>query len=245
MREKSSPERLTYPEQNIVVQRYTVSLENGFRFAVKVTNESLHSIGNIKVWLISYPSNGIRLTGPGEVPIARMDGGQIREATFQLEPTTDCVNGEIVAAVAYSDANGAAHTVAAEAFPIKAVCSLSLPETINAPTFERELAGMENGEITINLDNLSAQQMYEKAIAALPELRFHPVSSSLRKAEGLIIGEINGWSRGRSTRRKLGLSLIVYGPDQGIGCSCRIVVSAEDDTIILPSIDEVRRALGV
>ncbi len=107
------------------------------------------------------------------------------------------------------------------------------------------LSRTNSGELSLSVGNATATDMHERARAALSSLKFYEVSANIRNAEGLLMGELNGWARGRYSKKGLALSVVTYGQNQGIGCSCRIVVYAEDDRVILPVIEEVRAALRI
>jgi len=217
---------------------------NRMRFKVKVLNDSKLTITDVTVWLLSYPSEAMRLEEDDDIKFPKIEPGGFRSPHFDLLPTQDCVRGEIVAGVSYIDASGQAHSMTTEPFVIRAVCDLLQPEIIDASQFSRRLKELECGELTVKVEDWTPEQMYEKTLRILDQSNFYEVDSQFEVKEGIATGEASGWAKGKYTGKKLGVRVRITGKTQKEGASCRISMSGEDDAMILPAIDDLKEQLS-
>jgi hypothetical protein len=218
---------------------------NRMRFKVKVLNESPYMITDVTVYLISFPSEALRLAGEDDdckFPKIEPDG--FRSPTFDFLPTQDCVRGEIVAGVSYVDMKGKAHTLSTEPFVIRAVCDLLIPDQVSPEDFALKLKSHEHGEILIKVEEWTPEEMFEKALRITDESNFFEVSSDLDVKDGVAFGTISGMAKGKYTGKEIGVQISITGPSGETGASCTIKVSGEDQAMILPAIDDLKERLS-
>ncbi|MFX1369799.1 MAG: hypothetical protein ACFFAY_14480 [Promethearchaeota archaeon] len=217
---------------------------NRMRFKVKVLNESKLTITDVTIWLVSYPNQALRLEDDDDIKFPKIEPGGFRSPHFDLLPTQDCVRGEIVAGVSYIDASGKAHSMTTDPFIIRSVCDLLQPEVIDAEQFSRRLKELECGELTVKVEDWTPEEMYEKTLRILDQSNFYEVDSNFDVQDGVVIGDVSGWAKGKYTGKRLGVRIRITGRSQEEGASCRISMSGEDDAMILPAIDDLKEQLS-
>ena len=216
-----------------------------FRFKVKVVNDSDHIINDVTVFVLSFPRDALELASKDDdCQFSKIEPGGFRSPHFDFRPTQDCIRGEIVAGVSYVDPWGKAHTLATRPFTIRAVCDLLKPEAIGVEEFKAKLKDLEAGEIVVKVEDWTPEEMYEKTLKVLGDSNFHEVECIRNDTEGVFVGKISGWARGRYTGKTLGVEVSIAGPSSRKGASCRIRVAGEDDAMILPAISDLQDRLS-
>ncbi|MBE0527173.1 MAG: hypothetical protein IH631_09540, partial [Candidatus Thorarchaeota archaeon] len=220
-------------------------LGNRMRFKVKVLNESQFTITDVKVFLISYPSEALRISSEDDdVYYPKIEPQGFRSPAFDFLPTQDCVKGDIIAGVSYIDERGAAHTLTTKPFVIRSVCDLLIPEQIAPEEFELKLKEHECGEIVVKVQEWTAQEMFEKSLRIIEDANFYEVESRGDEQDGIFHGRISGLAKGKYTGKSIGVKILVSGPMNQQGASCTIQVAGEDQAMILPAIDDLRERLS-
>ena len=214
------------------------------RFKVKVLNETEYTITDVKVFLISYPSEALRLDDDDDEYFPKIEPKGFRSPTFDFMPTQDCVRGDIIAGVSYIDEKGAAHTLTTKPFIIRSVCDLLLPDQIEPDEFALKLKEHESGEIVVKVQEWTAQEMFEKSLRIIEDANFYEVESSSDEQDGVFHASIAGLAKGKYTGKSIGVKILVSGPVGQRGASCTIQVSGEDQAMILPAIDDLRERLS-
>jgi hypothetical protein len=244
----SSLSAITAQSQNqsagVKVTRGGEFIGNRMRFKAKVTNESVYTITDVKIYLLSYPHEALKLMGEDDKFFSKIEPGGFRSPTFDFLPTQDCVRGNIIAGVSYMDMRGEPHTLTAKSFVIRSVCDLLIPEQMSPQDFALQLEQLEHGEITIKVNEWTPEETFEKVLKILDDSNFFEVSSKLDTSECITFGHITGSARGKYTGKSVGVEIEVSGPAGRRGASCRIRVSGEDQAIIIPAIDDLRERLS-
>ncbi len=232
-------------KEEIQILRGGEFIGNRFRFKVKIVNDSEYTITDVMVFLISYPNKSLRLIGEDDIRFPKIEPGGFRSPQFDLIPTQDCVKGDITAGASYIDAKGKAHVLTAVSLVIRSVCDLLNPEIISPEKFTDLIQEQKSGEMDIKVSDWTPEEMHEKALRTLEEANFHEVLSSLVEEDGTIEGSVFGWAKGKYTGKNLGVQILISGPSQKKGASCKIIVTGEDDAMIMPAIDDLHERLSV
>jgi len=232
------------PGKSVEVRRGGEFVGNRMRFKVKVLNDSEFTITDVKIFLISYPSEALRIDSKDDdayFPKIEPDG--FRSPTFDFLPTQDCVKGEIIAGVSYIDERGIAHSLITKPFVIRSVCDLLIPDQISPEDFELKLMEHECGEIVVKVQEWTSEEMYEKSMRIIEDANFFEVESSSEERDGIFYGRISGLAKGKYTGKSVGVKILVSGPIDGKGANCTIQVTGEDQAMILPAIDDLKERL--
>jgi hypothetical protein len=218
---------------------------NRMRFKVKVLNESAFTITDVKVFLISYPSNALRLVSEDDdAYFSKIEPRGIRSPSFDFLPTQDCVKGEISAGVSYVDMKGQPHTLTAKPFIIRSVCDLLIPDQIDPQEFALKLKKLECGEVAVKVTEWTPEEMFEKALHLLGDSNFYEVSSDIDTERGIVHAKVSGYAKGKYTGKNVAVELDITGPSGKRGAKCKIRVSGEDQAMILPAIDDLQERLN-
>jgi hypothetical protein len=217
---------------------------NRMRFKAKVTNESAYTITDVKIYLLSYPHEALKIIGEDDKFFSKIEPGGFRSPTFDFLPTQDCVRGNMDAAASFMDMRGQPHTLTAKPFVISSVCDLLIPEQISPQDFALKLKQLEHGEITIKVNEWTPEEMYEKVLKIIDDSNFYEVSSKIDNSDGIIFGRVTGSAKGKYTGKTVTVEIDVNGPSGERGASCTIKVSGEDQAMIVPTIDDLRERLN-
>jgi hypothetical protein len=232
-------------EQQVRAVRGGEFIGNRMRFKIKVLNESSYTITDVRVFLISYPSEALRLVSEDDdayFPKIEPDG--FRSPSFDFLPTQDCVKGEICGGVSYVDMKGQPHTLTTKPFIIRSVCDLLLPDQIAPNEFELKLKQLECGELAVKVTEWTPEEMFEKALRIVKEANFYEVSSNMEVENRIAQARISGLAKGKYTGKSVAVELYISGPAGKKGASCKIRVSGEDQAMIMPAIDDLRERLN-
>jgi len=242
---KSEEPSRKQPEPQVKVRRGGEFIGNRMRFKVKLLNDSEFTVTDVTVYIISYPSDALRLEADDDsVHFPKLEPNGSVSPTFDFLPTRDCVRGDIVAGVSYIDMTGRPHTLSTDPFVIRSVCDLLIPDKVTPEDFELSLKRHEHGEIAIKVDEWTPEDMFEKALKIVDESNFFEVSSDIKTNDGVVFGNISGYAKGKYTGKNVGVQISITGPERKSGASCTIRVSGEDQAMILPAIDDLRERLS-
>ena len=231
-----------------VAQRVTIVVlpeqnEDCLRLAARVTNESEQRISNVDAFLISYPSASLTLTTDDSMCTPEVAAGSHQVAMFVLEPTREFAHGEIIAGVAYVDAGGVSHTVAADPVPVPVLKGMLRPEPMTKDDFANRWTDMETGEMRIKVEEWTPEELHEKALAVLRGLGFSEIESHIETSESLAMGEVSGSARGKYTGKLLLVTAVAHGISRRLDCSCNLTIASEDESLILPAMAVVKELL--
>ncbi|MHA2160342.1 MAG: hypothetical protein ACXABE_15720 [Candidatus Thorarchaeota archaeon] len=232
-------------QKTVKVKRGGEFLGNRMRFKVKVLNQTEFTITDVTVFLISYPSEALKIDADDHsTRFPKIEPEGFRSPSFDFLPTQDCVKGEVVAGVSYIDHKGTPHTLNTKPFVIRSVCDLLMPDKITAQDFELKLKELECGELIVKVAEWSPEEMHEKSLRILSDANFFEVSSELTETDGKVFASITGFAKGKYTGKQIGAKVNITGPAGKPGASCTIQVSGEDQAMILPAIDDLRERLS-
>ena len=220
-------------------------IRNRMRFKVKVFNQTEFTITDVTVFLISYPSEALKIdTDDHSTRFPKIEPEGFRSPTFDFLPTQDCAKGEVIAGVSYIDHKGKPHTLNTKPFVIRSVCDLLMPDKITAQDFELKLKELESGKLVVKVVDWSPEQMFEKSLRILEDANFYEISSDTSVSDNIVHAAITGFAKGKFTGKQIGVKISISGPTGKAGASCTIRVSGEDQAMILPAIDDLRERLS-
>ena len=240
----SSVQSQSHEIKTVKVLRGGEFIGNRMRFKVKVLNETPYTITDVKVFLISFPSESLRLASDDDAFFSKIEPTGFRSPTFDFMPTQDCVQGDVIAGISYVDERGVANTLSTKPFVIRSVCDLLIPDQITPDEFELKLKEHESGEIVIKIEEWTAEEMYEKSMRIIEDANFFEIESSEKVEDEIFYGRISGFAKGKYTGRSIGVIILVSGPINQQGASCTVQVTGEDQAMILPAIDDLRERLS-
>ena len=216
---------------------------NRFRFKVKVVNNGKYVITDITVMMLTYPKDSLRLDSEDTKKISKIDPEGFRSPSFEFLPTSDCVKGSLIATVSLMDHLGRLTTQHTEAFTIRAVCDLLRPETLTHSEFLQKLILMKNSEMLSRIEDWTPEEMHAKTLQVLKGSNFFQVTDELEREGEHIEIETEGWARGKYTGKPLGVKITITGKSKELGATCRVRIFGEDDSMIIPAMDEITQNL--
>jgi hypothetical protein len=233
-----------FVEKEVRVGRGGEFVGNRMRFKVKILNDTPFMITDVKVYLISYPSEALNLEGNDDEIFVKIEPGGLRTSTFDFLPTQDCVRGDINAGVTYLDEREQVHTLSTRPFTIRSVCDLLLPQRIAPSDFRLKIKELDCGEIVLRIDEWTPEEMFEKSLRIIDDSNFFEVTSKIEYDAGTVYAIISGFAQGKYTRKEVAVQIDITGPKGKKGASCKISVSGEDNAMIMPTIDDLRERLN-
>jgi hypothetical protein len=231
--------------QHVSTLRGGEFIGNRMRYKIKVLNKSPYIITDVRVFLISYPSEALKLVSEDDdAYFPKIEPSGFRSPSFDFLPTQDCVKGEICGGVSFIDMKGQPHTLTVKPFVIRSVCDLLLPDQIAPQEFELKLKQLECGELVVKVTEWTPEEMYEKSLHIFKDANFYEVSSNMEVENGIVQAKISGFAKGKYTGKSVAAQLYISGSTGKKGASCKIKVSGEDQAMIMPAIDDLRERLN-
>ncbi|MFW9770335.1 MAG: hypothetical protein ACFFEM_16070, partial [Candidatus Thorarchaeota archaeon] len=187
-------------KKTVEVRRGGEFIGNRMRFKVKVLNNTEYTITDVTVFLISYPTETLRIdASEHSTRFPKIEPEGFRSPTFDFLPTQDCVKGEIVAGVSYIDYRGTPHSLNTKPFTIRSVCDLLMPDKITAEDFELKLKDLECGELIVKVIDWTPSEMFDKSLRILTDANFYEVSSEMTENDSITYATITGFAKGKYT----------------------------------------------
>jgi hypothetical protein len=230
--------------EGVEVLRGAEFIGNRLRYKIKIVNNSETIINDVTITIVSYPRDSLRLEGNTTKSITKIEPSGFRSPAFEFLPTQDCVKGNIAVAVSFVDSKGKLHSINAEPYIVRAVCDLLQPEHITSEEFEVKVSGLDHGDMTVKVEDWSPEEMHTKTLQVLENTNFSNVTSETQKLREHIEFKVKGWAKGKYTGKEIGVEVSITGKPGVRGATCRVVVSGEDNAMIMPAIDEVSKKLS-
>jgi outer membrane protein assembly factor BamB len=211
--QKVMPVQKAVPEAaaHLKVLRGGEFVGNRLRYKVKIANESNEVVTDVKVAILSYPEESLKLESESMRTIAKLEPKGFRSPTFEFLPTTDCVKGSIIATVSFVDFSGTAHSRTTEPFVIRAVCDLLRAQKITPDEFVEKLSLLEHNDMVFKVEDWTPEEMHSKAIQSLESSNFFEVESKLDEVGEHIQSKISGYAKGVYTGKGLGIEITISG----------------------------------
>ena len=213
-----------------------------FVYKVKVLNNTLHRINDIKIQVLAYPNDCLN-ADTTERTVSKIEpNGGFRSLEFKFTPTHDCVQGLVNSLVTYIDSTETLQTQVVEPIVIKSVCDLLKP--LEGSKYEildiiDKLKAGTQDEITIPD---SASEMFQRFLDMLPEKNFAITDSDSKEIGGRFMGDITAAARGKYTNENIGLKITVL--DNGDGsCSVHFKACGNDQSMLPTAVEEVKQIL--
>ncbi|MBD3405347.1 MAG: PQQ-binding-like beta-propeller repeat protein, partial [Candidatus Lokiarchaeota archaeon] len=232
------------PETQVKVLRGAEFVGNRLRYKVKVANESSSVITDVTITLVSYPKDSLKLYGEITKVVPKIDPEGFRSPSYEFAPTQDCVKGLISATVSFVDHKGTLHSTSTEPYEIRAVCDLLTPESITPEEFGIQLTELDRTDLTVKVDDWTPKEMHTKTLQALKESNFFQVGDHQTEKAGKVEREITGWAKGKYTGKNLGIQVTIIGTPGEKGAVCKLEMIGEDESMILPALDEISKRLS-
>ncbi len=93
------------------------------------------------------------------------------------------------------------------------------------------------------IEEWTPEEMHAKTLQVLKNSNFFQVTDESKEEGELIEINTEGWARGKYTRKPLGVKITITGKPKEQGATCRVRIYGEDDSMILPAMDEITQNL--
>ncbi|MHA1479908.1 MAG: hypothetical protein ACTSQZ_00580, partial [Candidatus Thorarchaeota archaeon] len=164
-----------------------------FEYKVKIQNNSTSVITNIKVNIITYPEESLKVAGENIREVSRIEIGGFRSLLFRFAPTKDCVEGKIVANVTFLDYQDEIHILEVAPYTIRSVCDLLKPLEIELVEFKQILDGMGSSQDEQVVD-WNPEVLYIKTKQMMQSKNFQIISSEEHTSDSNYMGTIRGFA---------------------------------------------------
>ena len=118
------------------------------------------------------------------------------------------------------------------------------PERMDPVLFEKLLDDMTSSAFTFEIEGLTTPELRDKIDKVLRDYGFTIVRNIIEEENASRIEvKIGGWTRQISTDKGLGVRITLKGVPEREKAFCHMTVSAEDRTLILPTINDLRKRI--
>jgi len=223
---------------DVVAVRACTLVEGEFVYLVKVTNRSGTVVTNVAVTMIAYPKDCLVMASPLVQTVKRLGGGATAEFRFILRPSKDCVEGQVVANVAYIDYKDRLHSLEVQPLRIRSVCDLLTPKEPEHGEVESLFRSLVGTTREMKLE-WNADVLLQKARSLLPKLNFYLIDVEENRFDGDIIGTIRGFALGKYTGKRVAVSIRVAGPIGGHQSTVRVDTVGDDAAMLPTTVEEL------
>jgi len=213
-----------------------------FEYKVKISNDDDYVITNVTSNIVAYPRKSLELTSVHSKSAARIEMGGFRTHQFSFRPTQDCVEGKIMSVVSFIDSRDKLHAIHVKPYTIRSVCDLLQPMEITTKELELILADFESMTEEQRLE-WNAQVLFKKAEWLLPARNFFVVSTEERTIENDFVGIIRGFAKGKYTKNRLALTILITGSIHGRSATVKVEVIGEEVSMFPTAIEEINAAI--
>lgn len=218
-----------------------VNLKGGvYTYIVKVMNTSRQTITDVKITLVSFPSDSMKCEDLAPREFKKIEKDAFETASWKLKPIQDCVKGEVKAHVLYLDAYGAVQNEAVEPYTLKAVCPLLKPKPVDRLDWaEMELQGFQQDESSIDMGHITiikAQEVVEQLIASS---NFQYIASRVADT-GM---EVWGWAEGEFSGEDIGLVVTIGADKSSSSLQAKILVASPIQEMLPIALEELQMGL--
>jgi hypothetical protein len=227
----------------VSVTRGAEFIGNELRYKTKVENKSKHVITDVTVSLFSYPSESLKPIESKSRTFSKLEPGGFRSTTFSFLPTEDCVKGNLVSSISYLDSEGNPYSEVTKPYTIRAVCDLLTAETITPEEFMQRLSNFKHGELSVKVSDWTPEQMFKKTESILRKSNFYQIGSEEKQVGTHIESKLTGWAKGKYTGKRIAVEITITGKPETRGATCKVRMSAQDEAMIMPAIDEFTQRL--
>jgi hypothetical protein len=213
-------------------------------YKVKVNNGTEYVINNVIVTITAYPEDCmVSLDDDMAKRIKRIEPGGFRSPSFEFEPTSDCVKGNILATVSYIDHHDQNQIMTVRSFEIKSVCDLLTPMESTIQEFDLILGDMEVTTEQHTLD-WNPEILFQNATTFLPSCNFHIMDSKSSEEDGQFTGEIRGLAIGKHTQKRIAVRLTIVGPIDGNEAQVDAEVLGDDLDMLPVALGEITKGIN-
>jgi hypothetical protein len=118
------------------------------------------------------------------------------------------------------------------------------PERMDPVLFEKLLDDMTSSAFTFEVEGLTTPELRDKVDKILRDYGFTIVRNIIEDETGSRIEvKIGGWTRQISTDKGLGVRITLKGVPEREKAFCHMTVSAEDRSLVLPTINDLRKKI--
>jgi len=209
-----------------------------FVYQVTIKNNSDAVITNVATTIVAYPQDCMYLDFEIVQTAPRIQVKGFRIEKFVFRPSKDCVEGRIVASVAYIDHQDRLHTVLVEPYVIKSVCDLLKPLESTRDQFDRVFRSLIGGARDLRLE-WNAEVLLQKSRTVLPAMNFYLVDVEQDDLGDQIVGTIRGFALGKYTGKRVAVVIHVVGSkDEGYS-NVKVEVLGDDEAMLPTTIEEI------
>lgn len=209
-----------------------------FEYKIKIENQSKFVITNVSATIAGYPRESLDLVGEATRSIPRIDVEGFRSPLFVFVPTRDCVDGKILGAVSFADAQEQIHTMETRPYTIRSVCDLLKPVAATNEQLKRLMVPFEKVGESKTIP-LNYRETVLRIRRLMEEKNFGIVDISETSASGQGITTISGLARGKYTGKNVVLILTAIGDLEGTETSVQVEACGEDLSMLPTTIAEI------
>ncbi len=213
-----------------------------FEYKVKVLNESESVINNVVVTILAYPEDCMEISGESMKKLSRIEPNGFRSPQFVFVPTSDCVEGQILATVSFIDFQNQSHSIQVKPYVIRSVCDLLRPLDASVEELEVMLSEMSASSEIMQL-KWAPSVLFSKAKVLLPAKNFRILQVEDGLSDTEFQGMIRALAQGKYTGNKIAVRLVVSGPTNADEAKVQIECLSDESAMLTTTIHEIAEGM--
>ncbi|MHA2162221.1 MAG: hypothetical protein ACXABF_07340 [Candidatus Thorarchaeota archaeon] len=216
---------------SILVANSHTSSQKGLTFKLSVTNETQLSLMDVKVRILAYPSESLSLDSDTEHTLKRLRPGVSKIIPFGFTKIRECIEGEIITSVVFTESNGERVSAKAGNWLIKSLYEQLKPVKTTPDKFRLEKQKMRYWNREHNLEK-EPKELYEMLLDISKKLNLRVFRSESIERDDSFMGVIAAMGEGRYTGTRVSVTQTVVGRINDGLSKLRIDIYSDDPEVL-------------
>ncbi len=206
-------------------------------FRIRVSNDTQGPITDVDVRLLAYPADSLRPVDGTVRTVPRIGPGEARSVTFEMSATRECIEGEIVPLVVFTDVDGQRASAPAGNCTVRTFFERLEPLNIS-PSEEATLLRAMKGwsrEHEVPVDPVT---MFEAIRDMLDRCNLHTFDCKTRRESSVLMASLKAAGTGSYTGLKVVLHVLMVGDLVSKKCQLQIHTMSDAPEVLQTAASE-------
>jgi hypothetical protein len=225
-------EALPLRTSDMVVVSYDYTIEDSnLNFRVNLQNETGLNISNVDTTLLAYPRDSLKLLVDRSKVLVELEAAKSAVVEYDFELQSDCVEGEFITSVLFTDNLGDRMSARAGNYFICSVFDQLQPFEITADVFAEMRSQFKNWNREHTIER-GAKKLYEYVQSMMEKKNLHIFKKESSKQEKVFMGVVAGMGTGRLQGSYVSAMVTVVGPPKEKLSKLRIDIHSDNPELL-------------
>ena len=225
-------EALPLRTSDMVVVSYEYDIEDSnLNFRVNLQNETGLNINNVDTTLLAFPSDSLSLLVDRSKVLVELGAAKSEVVEYDFEIISDCVEGEFITSVLFTDNLGERMSARARNYFICSVFEQLQPFEISEEDFVEMRPQFKNWNREHTIAG-GAKKVYEFVQSMMEEKNLHIFKKESATQEKVFMGVVAGMGTGKLQGSYVSSMLTVLGPPKEKASKLRIDIHSDNPELL-------------